>query len=88
MVAAGLGGAPFSWGATDDEISGRDNLSEEQNTTLDGVIEAHDPTKQLPPEPAPEDVVLYDHENRLRAIEGVPPLDLVDFVAKKAARKM
>jgi len=26
--------------------------------------------------------VLYDHENRLRAIEGVPPLTLGDFIGK------
>lgn len=42
-VAAGLGGLPFSWGATSDDIHGRENLTTEQNTTLDGVIEAHDP---------------------------------------------
>ncbi len=35
-----------------------------------------------PPEPAPETTVLYDHENRLRAIEGEPPLSLADFVTK------
>jgi hypothetical protein len=26
--------------------------------------------------------VLYDHENRLRAIEGAPPLTLKEFIAK------
>jgi hypothetical protein len=45
-VDAGLGGLPFSWGATSDEIYGRENLDTEQNTTLDEVIEAHDPTEQ------------------------------------------
>jgi hypothetical protein len=34
------------------------------------------------PSPAPENVVLYDHENRLRAIEGAPPLLLEDFLTK------
>jgi len=36
-----------------------------------------------PPEPAPpgpEVTVLYDHENRLRAVEGTPPLTLEDFI--------
>jgi hypothetical protein len=36
------------------------------------------------PEPQPESTVLYDHENRLRAIEGAPPLTLVDFITKMA----
>jgi len=45
-IAAGLGGLPFTWGATDDTISGRENLTTEQNTTLDGVVAAHDPTKK------------------------------------------
>jgi len=36
-----------------------------------------------PPEPAPpttEQQILYDHENRVRALEGEPPLDLDEFV--------
>jgi len=40
-ITAGLGGSPFSWGATDDSISGRENLTAAQNTTLDSVIAAH-----------------------------------------------
>lgn len=43
-VVAGLGGLPFTWGNTDDEIFGRENLTAAQNTTLDGVVAAHDPT--------------------------------------------
>jgi len=42
------------------------------------------PPPEVPPTPAPETTVLYDHENRLRAIEGQPPLSLVDFIAKAA----
>jgi hypothetical protein len=43
-----------------------------------------------PPEPVPvpddpvQDVVLLDHENRLRAIEGTPPLSLDAFRQKVA----
>jgi len=37
------------------------------------------------PSPAPETTVLYDHENRLRAIEGAPPLTFNDFIAKVPA---
>src|SRR5215813_11032503 len=46
LVAAGLGGKPISWGATDDTITGRQNLSAADNTTLDNVIAAHDSTKK------------------------------------------
>jgi hypothetical protein len=46
VIAAGLGGLPFTWGATDDTITGRENLTTEQNATLDAVIAAHDPTKR------------------------------------------
>ncbi len=35
-----------------------------------------------PAKPAPETTVLYDHENRIRAMEGQPPLTLADFVNK------
>lgn len=46
-IDAGLGGLPFSWGATSDTITGRENLTAAQNTTLDGVVAAHDPTKHM-----------------------------------------
>lgn len=39
---AGLAGLPFAWGA-DGDIHGRENLTDEQNATLDAVIAAHDP---------------------------------------------
>ena len=43
-----------------------------------------------PPEPVqetpPETVVLFDHENRLRLIEGTPPLTLEDFQTKMSKR--
>ena len=32
--------------------------------------------------PTPEQTVLYDHENRIRAQEGAPPLSIADFTAK------
>ena len=47
VIAAGLGGLPFAWGDTDESITGRENLTAAQNTTLDGVVAAHDPTKKL-----------------------------------------
>lgn len=48
VVAAGLGGLPFSWDASG-QVFGRENLTAAQNVTLDAVIAAHDPTKQPPP---------------------------------------
>ena len=46
-----------------------------------GVPDAY--VEPPPPEPAPpttEQQILYDHENRVRALEGEPPLDLDEFV--------
>ena len=48
VIAAGLGGKPFSWGATDDSITGRENLDAADNATLDDVVAAHDPTDKRP----------------------------------------
>ena len=36
----------------------------------------------VPPQPTEAQLVMYDHENRLREIEGEPPLDLADFIAR------
>jgi hypothetical protein len=85
LEAAGLGGLPFSWNINSGEFFGRENLTDEQNVTLDDVVAAHDPTDHLPPSPTPETTTLYDHENRLRSIEGLPPLSLTDFIARVAA---
>jgi hypothetical protein len=45
------------------------------------------PPPEVPPDPAPETTVLYDHENRLRVMEGQPPLTLADFIAKATQTK-
>jgi hypothetical protein len=87
-IAAGLGGLPFVWGQTDDSITGRENLDAAQNTTLDGVIAAHDPTKKPLPEIAPETEALFKHENRIRALEGAPPLTLEEAVKKIKEKKL
>jgi hypothetical protein len=38
----------------------------------------------VPPEPVPtaEQQVLYDHENRVLALEGQPPISVEDFISK------
>ena len=54
-------------------------------TYIDGVYTPPvypDPPPLPEPEPPVEDVVLFDHENRIRALEGEPPLTLGDFIAK------
>jgi hypothetical protein len=40
------------------------------------------PPPEPPPPPTPEQQLLFDHENRIRAQEGQPPLELGDFVDK------
>jgi hypothetical protein len=47
-----------------------------------GVPDPYVPPEPVPFMPAPETTVLYNHENRLRAIEGHPPLTLGEFIAK------
>jgi hypothetical protein len=47
-----------------------------------GVPDPYVPPPPVVPETQPETTVLYNHENRLRAIEGVPPLTLGEFLTK------
>jgi hypothetical protein len=50
-----------------------------------GVPDPYVPPPEPEPVPPPaelSDAVLYDHENRLRALEGVPPLSEADFYAR------
>lgn len=42
IFAAGLGGLPFAW-QSDGRISGRENLTSEQNDRLTRVLSAHNP---------------------------------------------
>jgi len=41
-----------------------------------------EPEPPPPPPPTPEQTVLFDHENRVLALEGLPPITVEDFVAK------
>jgi hypothetical protein len=60
--------------------------AEYQQWLADGGVP--DPYIPLPPGPPPpptqqqQDQVLYDHESRIRSLEGQPPLTLADFIAK------
>jgi len=51
-----------------------------------GVPDPYVPPPQVPPTPTSEQSVLYEHENRIRALEGQPPLSLGDFIAQADAR--
>ena len=50
-----------------------------------GVADPYVPPEIPPPEPTEEDQLLYDHENRLRSLEGQPPLALDEFMELKNA---
>jgi hypothetical protein len=52
-----------------------------------GVPDPYVPPEPVPPTPSDEQTVLYNHENRLRAIEGQPPLSIVDFISKMKGGK-
>lgn len=64
-----------------------------------GVPDPYMPPEPAPPVPTSEQTILYDHENRIRAQEGLAPLTLAEFVGgttetdapspkKTAAKKM
>ena len=63
----------------------RDRAEYEQWLAGGGVPDPYVAPEPLPPDPAPETSVLYDHENRIRAIEGAPPLTVGEFIAKAKA---
>jgi hypothetical protein len=60
----------------------RDRIEYEQWLVDGGVPDPYDPPPPAPPDVQAETSVLYNHENRLRVIEGVPPLTLGDFLIK------
>jgi hypothetical protein len=51
-----------------------------------GVPDPYVPPPPVPPQPSDEQALLYDHENRLREIEGEPPLTLVEFLNKMKSK--
>lgn len=48
-----------------------------------GVPDPYVAPEPVPPQPTTQDQVLYDHENRLRSIEGLPPLSLDEFITRE-----
>jgi len=60
-------------------------------TYADGVFTAPPPPPMPdmgPRLPSQEEVVLLNHENRIRTQEGVPPLTMDDFLEKKRSGKL
>jgi hypothetical protein len=53
-----------------------------------GVPDAYEPPPPVAPTVAPETQALYAHENRLRTLEGQPPLSLADFTTKLQAGEL
>ena len=64
------------------DATNRDWIGYQQWLADGGVPDPYVPPEPVPPAPAPETTVLYDHENRLRSLEGQPPLTLGEFIAK------
>lgn len=62
----------------------RDRAKYEEWIAAGGVPDPYvEPPPPVPAPPPPEDVVLYSHENRIRVLEGQPPLSLPEFMAIK-----
>lgn len=62
-----------------DDPDNSDRITYDAWLLAGGVPDPYEPPVVPPPTPPAEDVILFDHENRLRAIEGVPPLTLGEF---------
>jgi len=50
-----------------------------------GVADPYVRPPEVEPVPTPEQELLFEHENRIRAIEGAPPLTQDEFKAKATA---
>lgn len=64
----------------------RDRAEYDKWLAKGNVPDPYVPPPEVPPEPKPETSLLYDHENRIRAIEGQPPLTFGDMIAKISTR--
>jgi hypothetical protein len=59
----------------------RDRADYDKWLAAGGVPDPYLPPEPVPPTPTNEQQVIYDHENRIRALEGQPPLTLKDFAS-------
>jgi hypothetical protein len=60
----------------------RDRIEYDKWLADGGVPDPYVPPEPVPPAPTSEQTILYNHENRIRAQEGAPPLSIADFVMK------
>ncbi len=56
--------------------------TDEEKAAGQYVIDTIDVDYKAPPEPDPHTVTAYDHENRLRALEGQPALTIAQFLVE------
>jgi len=81
MVAAIVGLRPGAqWALRGDTYEGLEWSDPVQTKPTEAEIDGYVPP---PPAPAPDTAVLYEHENRILALEGQPPLSVADFIAKQ-----
>jgi len=50
-----------------------------------GVADAYVEPETPPPQATEGQQILYEHENRIRTLEGQPPLSIADFIAKASS---
>lgn len=60
----------------------RDRAEYEEWLEDGGVPDPYVPPEPVPPQADPQTSALYDHENRLRTLEGQPPLSMADLATK------
>jgi hypothetical protein len=58
----------------------RDRAEYDKWLTAGGVPDPYVPPAPAPPAPTNEQTTLYEHENRIRALEGQPPMSPGDFI--------
>lgn len=75
------------WSMTEDGTITWNDTTQTQPTEAEIAAAIANPPPPPPLPPSNEDLVLYDHENRLRVIEGEPPLDLGAFMKTKGAAR-
>ncbi|HEX3412890.1 MAG TPA: hypothetical protein VHT00_14315 [Stellaceae bacterium] len=57
----------------------RDRIAYDAWLADGGVPDPHVPPAPPPVDDPVQDVVLFEHENRIRSLEGVPPIEIGDF---------
>jgi hypothetical protein len=64
------------------DSANRDRAEYEKWLEEGGVPDPYVEPEPVPPEPTAEQTLLFEHENRLLALEGQPPLTFEDFFTK------